>query len=364
MKDDRDPGPFEANPRATSQQAGRRDSAVVPILVLVILAVFLYFIRAILLPFAVAGIVAYVCSPLVDWLTARARWPRWLSAVFVLIGLLAFTALFGYLGIPSLLHVAERIGADAEGTIEDLVRQLIGAKGIHVLGQSIRPEEIATYTANGLRDWLGGGHILEVVGFGIAGLFGFILAWVLLGYFLIGGPSMARSLFWLVPPTRRDFVHRVWNDLHNVLWRYFVGVALVVLYASIVAYIGLGLILGLDHAVFLALLTGLLELIPVAGPFASALIAGLVAVQEAKSATNIIGYVIYAIVLRISIDEFFGPIVLGRAAHVPPALVIFCFLAGGILFSITGIIMAIPVALTIKAVLYELYKEEPASAQD
>jgi predicted PurR-regulated permease PerM len=142
------------------------------------------------------------------------------------------------------------------------------------------------------------------------------------------------------------------------LRRYFVGVALVVLYASVVAYIGLGLILHIHHAALLAVLTGVLEVIPIVGPAASAIIAGLVAVQEAKSSWNILAYVAYAIVLRISIDEFFGPIVLGKAAYVRPALVIFCFLAGGLLFGIVGVVLAIPVALTIKTSLQELYKEE------
>ncbi len=125
-----------------------------------------------------------------------------------------------------------------------------------------------------------------------------------------------------------------------------------------VAYIGLGLFLDLQHAVFLAIMTGFLEVIPVIGPAASAVIAGLVAVEEAKSSWGIIAYVIYAVILRVSIDEFFGPIVLGRAGRVPPVLVIFCFLSGGILFGIVGIVLAIPVALTVKATLNELYKEE------
>jgi predicted PurR-regulated permease PerM len=340
----------------SQRSRGRRETITVLIIV-IILVIFFYLIRGILLPFVLAGIVAYVCTPLVDWLTARTAWPRWVHAILILITLLAFTAIFSYLGIPSLLRLLERIGADAQGAIEGLVRQLIGNGQIQLLGQSISAAQIASYAVNGLRKWFSEDRIFEVVAFGFVGLFGFILTWVLLGYFLIGGPSLAKSMVWLVPPQNRDFVRRVWDDLHNVLWRYFVGVALVVLYASTVAYIGLALILGIHHAVFLALLTGVLEIIPIVGPLASAVIAGLVAVQEATSAQNIIAYIIYASALRISIDEFFGPIVLGRAAYMPPAVVIFCFLAGGILFNITGIIMAIPVALTIKAILYELYKE-------
>jgi predicted PurR-regulated permease PerM len=115
--------------------------------------------------------------------------------------------------------------------------------------------------------------------------------------------------------------------------------------------------LGLHHAVVLALVTGFLEVIPLVGPAAAAVIAGLVAVQEAKSTAGIIGYVIYAIALRISIDQFFGPIVLGRAGRIPPVLVIFCFLAGGLLFGVVGVVMAVPVALSIRTTLRVLYDQ-------
>jgi predicted PurR-regulated permease PerM len=50
--------------------------------------------------------------------------------------------------------------------------------------------------------------------------------------------------------------------------------------------------------------------------------------------------------------------VLGKAAYMRPVLVIFCFLAGGMLFGIVGVILAVPAALAVKAILGEVYEEE------
>jgi predicted PurR-regulated permease PerM len=86
------------------------------------------------------------------------------------------------------------------------------------------------------------------------------------------------------------------------------------------------------------------------------------AIQEAAGAWNLLGYVVYAVALRISIDQFFGPLVLGRATHVQPPLVIFCFLAGGVLLGITGVILAVPVALGIEVGLAVLYAEQGSSS--
>jgi predicted PurR-regulated permease PerM len=325
------------------------------------LLLFLYLIREILFPFVFAGIVAYVCTPLVDWLATRTRAPRWIFAMLVLIALLAAAALIGWLGLPPLIRQITQAGSNLQDSLEVMLRQFMGKTSVNLLGTPINAHDLAVRLVSGLQELLSdSARVFALIGYGFAGMFGFILCWVLLGYLLIAGARTGDALFWLVPPRQRPFAHRVWNDLHNVLWRYFVGVALVVVYASIAAYIGLGLILHIHHALFLALISGLLEVIPVIGPFASATIAGLVAVQQATSPWNILEYVMYAIALRVSIDEFFGPIVLGKAAYLPPALIIFCFLAGGILFGIVGVVLAIPVALTIRATLAELYREPEA----
>jgi predicted PurR-regulated permease PerM len=323
--------------------------------------VFFYLIRDILFPFVFAAILAYVCTPLVDWLAARTRAPRWIFAVLTLIVLMAIAALIAWLGVPPLIKQFGQGGGNLQDSIEAMVAHFIGHDTINLLGVQVNAHNVAQRLVQAVHDTLSdSSRVFTMLTYGFAGMFGIILCWVLLGYLLIAGARSGEALFWLVPPRQRPFAHRVWADLHNVLWRYFVGVALVVLYASTAAYIGLGLLLHIHHAVFLALISGLFEVIPVIGPFASATIAGLVAVQQAESAWNIIEYVIYAVALRVSIDEFFGPIVLGKAAYLPPTLVIFCFLAGGMLFGIVGVILAVPVALTIRAVLAELYRDREA----
>jgi predicted PurR-regulated permease PerM len=320
--------------------------------------VFLYLVRSILLPFVLAGIVAYVCTPLVDWVAARLRIPRWVPALAVLLVLMAVSALIAYLGIPAMVREGVRVVGDLKGSVQGFVQALIGNHTLHLMGTAINAESLATYTVNSIRTWISTDtRIIDLAGWGVAGLFGAILVWVLLGYFLIDAPRIAQGLLWLVPPPQRPFARRVWEQLDPVLRRYFVGVALVVVYASIAAYIGLGLALGLHHAVFLAMLTGLLEVIPIVGPAAAAVIAGLVAVSHAATAWDILAYIAYAVALRVSIDQFFGPIVLGRAARVRPVVVIFCFLSGGVLFGVVGVILAVPVALIVRVILAIRYGE-------
>jgi predicted PurR-regulated permease PerM len=321
------------------------------------LGVTIYVLRNILIPFVLAGIVAFICSAPIDRLAARTRWPRWIIAVAALLVLMAAAGTIGYYGAPAVTLDLIRIVEHLEEYIERLIRQLMGGSNVIVLGKQLDAAQIAAYAVDELKSWLAAsGRTFVLVTTSFVSLFGFILTWVLLGYMLIDSPAISRGLFWLVPPRQRPFASRVWDELEPILRRYFVGVGAVVLFASLAAYIGLSL-LGIRHAPFLALATGLLEIVPLLGPAASAVLVGLFAIEQARSAWSIVAYAIYATALRISIDQFFGPIVLGKAAYVRPVLVIFCFLAGGYLFGVIGVLLAVPAALALKVVLAQHYHE-------
>ena len=60
-------------------------------------------------------------------------------------------------------------------------------------------------------------------------------------------------------------------------------------------------------------------------------------------------------VYRVAIDRLIGPVILGSAVSLHPVVVIFAFLAGGLFLGIAGIILAVPVAASVKIVLDYYY---------
>ncbi len=336
----------------------RRASGRATTVVLVVIVLFLYGIRHVLLPFVLAGAAAYACTPVVNWLTARTRLPRlvWAIAVFCLLA--GMLALIGERGLPVLFAELANFATDTERIIEDAIRGVIGDRTVLLLGRPMNASQLAKQAVEGVRGWAAQTtEVVTLAAYSFAFVFGTFMTLVILFYFLTGGPQLARGAIRLIPPQQRALIAHIGSKIDPVLKRYIIGVVLVVIYAAVAAYIGLGLILGLKHAVFLAVLTGLLEMIPVIGPLMAAVIAGIVALQAATGVWNIIAYVIYAAALRLSIDQLFGPIVLGHAARMHPVLVIFCFLSGGLLFGVAGVLIAVPVALTIRIVLATLYDE-------
>jgi predicted PurR-regulated permease PerM len=326
----------------------------------IIAAIVLHELRWVLLPFVIAGVIAYLCTPLVERVGGRRR-SLGVLVVFTLI--LSALAGMGLLGAPPLMREATHLVVDTQGAIERLAESAFGEGTINLLGHAAKPSELAQSATASLREWVERpGRVTELGAIGFAGAFGAILTLVLLFYFLLSGPRLLRGALSLAPIGQRALIAEIWRRFDPLLMRYFIGVVAIVLYAAVAAYVGLGLVLGLRHAFFLALLTGFLEMVPVIGPASSAVIAGVVALSQAKGIGPIVSYAIYAAALRLSIDQLIGPLVLGAAAKLHPVVIIFAFLAGGALLGVPGVILAAPMMLAWKVALGVLRERPTATA--
>jgi predicted PurR-regulated permease PerM len=327
-------------------------------------ALSLYELQVVLVPFVLAGVVSYICTPAIEWITSRTRLPRLLVAILLFVTFLAFACGVGFLGAPPLVHEMKGIVTDLQGTVGRLTHGLLGDRRVSLLGQQTDAEQLANTITQAIRSAVGNARVVSIAaGSVFVGSFAIFLTLVLLFFFMVSGPRVVHGLLWLIPPGERPLIeNHILSKLHPVLRRYFMGVIAVVCYAATFAYVGLGLVLGVPHAVFLSLITGILEAIPIVGPIAAAILVGVIAIQHNFGIRAVVGYAIYLAALRLSIDQLIGPVLLGAAGRVHPTLIIFCFLAGGALFGIVGVIISVPVALVVKTTLSVLYDEPAANS--
>src|SRR3984957_13280565 len=190
----------------------------------VALALFVYLVGFIVLPFVIAGIVAYICTPLLDWLAGRTGLPRPLLAV------LLFLLLVGLAGITVAVagrHLVAETGStvtDLQGTLDHLLHRAADGEPIRVFGRPIDLNGIVRIIGDRIHGWLGRpDRLMLVAGVGFAALVGTFLTVVLLCYFLVSGKSVARGLFWLVPPRPRPLAARIGTRLDPLMRRYFIG---------------------------------------------------------------------------------------------------------------------------------------------
>ena len=126
-----------------------------------------------------------------------------------------------------------------------------------------------------------------------------------------------------------------------ILGKWLRGQLLLIALVAAVAYIGLGPVLHLPYALALAVLTGILEIIPLIGPLIAT---AIVAVDAfARGGVRLAAAVIvFYFVLRQVEDQVVMPVVIGRAVHLHPIVTIFAVLVGLSVYGVLGGLLGVP----------------------
>lgn len=315
-----------------------------------------YWLRYVLLPFVAAGALAYIARPILHWLQRRFHFPRWLAALVPFLLFLGILVGLGFAIDLLLVPQLEQMMANLNQTLQKFLVNIFHGRDVYYPGGKMTASQAADAIIDTVHKAIGPSLAITAASTGFAAIMGFFLTIVIFAFLMFQGPRLAAGLLWLVPPGLRPRTRELTEQVDPMLGRYLRGVFLIVLYASFVTWIITGPVFHVSHAIFLAFGVGLLELIPVVGPIISFVFFGVVAVQQTGYA-GMIGFGVFAILLRLSIDQLVGPLVLGRAAQIPPLVVIFAFLAGGALYGVLGVVLAIPAAAAVKIVLMNFYDE-------
>ena len=151
--------------------------------------------------------------------------------------------------------------------------------------------------------------------------------------------------------------------MNSQLRRYLVGLLFLVCLMATVTWIGLTFVFHQPYSLAVAVTTGLLEIIPLAGPIVAGGIAVLVALTHGGMPT-VVGVVIMYFVLRQLEDQIVIPLVQKSAVQVMPVATIFGVLAGGAAFGILGMLLAVPALVVLKVVRASLMEDEASPMGD
>ena len=304
-------------------------------------------------PFVWAAVLAYVLLPLVGLIERRLSMPRAAAAAAVFVALLATIIGGGRVLIPlaldqlgDLQRSLPSLVANAQNTLaetadqlglEDLNAVIVGFAGISDLSQMIARSAVPF--AVGL-----GRFLLELLVFLIATFF-----------LLRDAPRLLQWFRRRLPPAHRNELLPLLAEVNALLGRYVRGQLFLIGVMWTATFIGLT-VLQVPFAFLLGFMTGILEVIPIVGPITAGAIACLVALgHPAPWGLSQIWYVVIVAimytVLRHGEDYFVIPLVIGRIVRLHPAVVIFALLTGGALYGLLGVLVAVPVAASLRLVL-------------
>ncbi len=327
-----------------------------------LLALLLWRTAHLLSPFIWAIMATYIFHPLVTFMARQTGLPR---AVWILLIYIAMFSLVAW----TIVHVGpvirdQTITLIKEGpaALEQTERYLQNQPFLRDLGIEFDLSALQSEVNRWSQDLAGLAErvalpVIEIVVDKAIRMFIFLVATF---YLLLNAENIMAFFIGLAPRSYQHEIEGLLRRVNNVLGAYLRSQLLLIVIMSVATYIFLSII-KVESALVLGILTGFLELIPLIGPYTAGGIAVSVALFQETTPfgwshlTLAIVVAVGFFVLRQLEDNLVIPMLIGRAVHLNPVIVMFVLLAGASIGGILGLLIAVPVASVIRVVVEYLY---------
>ena len=188
----------------------------------------------------------------------------------------------------------------------------------------------------------------QVLGF----LFGVVSVLVIGFFWMSATERLNSSVIALLPPKRAEAVRSLAAELSQRAGGWVRGQIILMAFIGTVTFIGL-FALGIPYPVALATWASLMEIIPIIGPFLGAIPAILVAFTDSPWLA-LATAILYVVIQQLE-NNILVPKIMERAVGLHPILVMVGVLAGGVLYGILGIVIAVPLVAAMQVLVMRLF---------
>jgi len=322
------------------------------ILMLLVL-VFLYLIREILALLFIALIIVSVIDPVVDWLQDK-KIPRFLGIWIVYLFLLTlFGVLFAFI-IPLIASQFDEFSNRLPEYLQG-IQVYLKAISDYFSSQNIAfdPNQITNQISQALTAF--SNNIISTT-FGIfSGFISFIAVLSLVFYMTVRKDGIKNFIVFITPDQYKNYAAELVIRIKNRMGGWMRGQLMVMLLVFALDFIGLSII-GVPFALVLAIIAGLLEIVPYVGPIIGA-IPGIILGFIISPLTGILAALIYFVVQQFESNVFL-PQVMKRTVGLNPIVVILSLLVGFKLGGVLGVILSVPLATVFNVFVEDFFKEK------
>lgn len=322
----------------------------------------------ILAPFLAAGIIAYIFAPLVSRLEAKGISRPFGTAIAVLaliLGIVLLLLIILPLFYKEMIQLSEQLPGFAEQLKTRVIPWVNDKLGVQL---NLDPSTFRQFVTDNMSDASGiAKKVFSSVGIGGLAVVGFLinlmLIPVVLFYFLRDWPQLLDQVDQLIPRRLHGTVNTVAVEIDAVLSEFLRGQISVMLIMALFYIAGLWFA-GLDFALPVGLITGLLVFVPYLGAGIGLVLGTIAAVMQAPSDTGIaLVWLVWLVFGLGQLVEGFlvTPWLVGDRIGLHPVAVIFSLLAFGQLFGFFGILLALPASAAILVGLRHINAEYRAS---
>ena len=324
---------------------------IIKVIAVVLLLWLLYVIRDILILFFVAIILASLIEPWANWCAGK-RIPRSFSVLAIYVVLVGLFSAVVVLLVPTILNESQNLVKSLTSYWEDVTG------GVGNIGQFARDFDILSKIQEYILptgDAVGKtiGNIVATVSGVFGGLFSLMLVLVLAFYLVVEEDSAWRWVRIAVPDHYQPFVSGVLIKIRKKLGQWLRAQLLLSLFVAVLVYVGL-LALGVQYALVISVVAGVLELVPYVGPVLSAVPAIFLAfAQTGDFALPLAVAVLFGVVQLVE-NNILVPRVMQKAVGINPVISILSILIGARIAGIAGVLLAIPVVLVVSTFIEEV----------
>lgn len=304
---------------------------------------FLYIERAILTPFILAIVFAYIFNPIVNFFYHKLKLPRTITVIAIYGLIISVIVLSG-------ITFSKRVVDESSLLKQEAYKITTNAKNqLNYLPDWARPTIADTLSTLEKSSNITYPSVISFAPAAFSRLLGVIIFLFAAFYFLKEGRNMIDRILNFVPNEYRVEVDILTRKINSVLSSYLRGQIFLVFFVSTVLFILLT-ILGVKFSFILAVFSGFAEIVPIIGPIVAAAVAALIAFIGGTSNFNlapiqlsIAVIVVYFIVRQVQ-DYFINPYIMGKITKLHPLIILFSVIAGEHIAGMLGLILAVPIA--------------------
>lgn len=305
--------------------------------------------------FLMASIVAFILSPLVQRLH-QGGVPKPLAILMVYIGLLGAMSLLGYFLINPLVDQITTLATQLPQRVNDLqprlnsLNQWLNAHNLPNIDKL--KTQASNYTTTVANTAIANIQTLVLTSFNF--LVNIVLVLVIAFYLLLDGEQLKDRLYKLVPDNQLSRVAFVDATINQVLGGYLRGQLLMSLTIGTLAGVGTeGL--GVAYPVVVGVLAGILELVPMLGPWLASMPALAIALFTPHPWPLVLWVGLYFLIIQQLESNVIGPRITGHAVGLHPLGALMALLVGIELDGILGALFAVPVTGILYVITMAIY---------
>ena len=300
----------------------------------------LYFAKEFLIPLCIGAVLATLFLPFSQWLEKK-RLPRALAVTICLLVLLIFITGIGTLigwQIAALTNDITLIKLKILKTFTEVQEYIFYHFGFSAAAQSqLIKDQQASITS-----------FIELIAGSLTSIFtGFILTIAYVFLLLYYRTHIKNFILKLSPVTHQLETEHLIYRAANVSQQYLVGLSKMIFCLWIMYGIGFSIV-GVENAIFFAVLCGLLEIVPFIGNLTGTTITVLVSAVHGAGFPMLGGIVITYGIVQLIQGWVLEPLILGPQVKINPLFTIIALVLGEIIWGIPGIVLAIPLTAMFK----------------